>query len=234
MPGLLWLWRFYRVVPPVPPLIVVLLVATTIATGGVIVVEPTHAADALLPVFVLQAFAASSGFIVPARRGYYDMLLTRVGRRLRVHLLHCMASIFPGAVCWLALALVEMASNASTRTATLSSGSLAALWVVSCVSWAITTPLPRFAGALGWMVGLIATTTLVATGRTDLLRLLNQPSPSPASALAFLIYPGGLIGQHLASERLMTVIPGVVVATLCAAVACAWLHQTDIRLEGAQ
>jgi hypothetical protein len=162
------------------------------------------------------------------------MLLTRVGRRLHVHLFHSTASILPGVVCWAALALVEMVSSASTQTATLSSGSLAALWVVSCVSWAITTALPRFAGALGWLIGLISITTFAAPDRTDLIRVLNAPSPSPASALAFLIYPGGLVGQHLPFERLMTVAPGLMVATLCAGVACAWLHRTDIRLEAAQ
>jgi hypothetical protein len=179
-------------------------------------------------------FAASSGFVVPARRGYYDILFTRVESRTRIILMHWAASVAPGAAGWLTLALVEMAVTANVHTATLSSGSLAAMWLVSSIPWAATVALPRFAGALGWLVIFAASVLLLPASLNGLLRVLRNPDPSPLSALAFLVDPAGLVGQHLAREQWMTVAPGMSLAALCVAGACVWLTRADIRLEAAQ
>jgi hypothetical protein len=232
--GLSWLVRFFRIVPPVPPLIVGLLAVTVSVTALVILFHSARASDALVPVFLLQMFAAASGFMVPARRGYYDLLMTRVGGRLRVLLVHWAASVIPGGASWLALAVVEMVAGASTRTATLSSGSLAAMWLVSCIPWAITSGLPRFAGALIWLITFVASVTLVPEGQAGLVRILRNPQASPASAFAFLVYPVGLVGQHLTPAQMLTVVPGLVFATLCLVGTFVWLHRVDIRLEAAQ
>ena len=234
MSGFWWTVRFFRIVPPVPPLIVGLLAIATAATGVVILVHSTDATDALMAVFFLQMFAASSGFMVPARRGYYDLLLTRVGGRFRVLLMHWAASVIPGVASWLGLAVLEIVARLDTRTATLSSGSLAAMWLVSSIPWAVTAGLPRFAGALIWLITLAASVTLVPDGQTGLLRVMRSAEPTPASALAFFVHPMGLVGQHLAPAQLLTVAPGLTFSTLCVVGTCVWLHRVNIRLEAAQ
>ncbi len=232
--GALALIRFFRVVPPVPPLIVGLFAVTVSVAGAAILVDSTHASDALVLICVLQVFAASSGFVVPARRGYYDLLFTRVESRTRIVLMHWAASVAPGATGWLTLALVEMLVTSNVHTATLSSGSLAAMWLVSSIPWATTVALPRFAGALGWLVVLAASVLLQPASPNTLLRVLRDPDPLPLSALAFLVYPTGLVGQHLAGRQWITVVPGMSIATMCVVGACAWLARCDIRLEAAQ
>lgn len=229
-----WLIRFFRVVPPVPPLVVALFAITSGATSVLIVTDQSRATAALTPVLVLQIFAASSGFIVPARRGYYDLLLTRVGGRIRVLLMHWMASVIPGVSSVFVLACVEMVVTANARPATLSSGTLAALWLVSCIPWAVTTVLLRFAGGLGWVVVLAATMAFLSSNQSDFVRILETSEPSYSSAFVFLVYPMGLAGQHLTPSQLLTVGPGLGAATLAVAAVCAWLHRTDIRLEAAQ
>ena len=50
--------------------------------------RPSRSAGAMVPVLLLQLFAASSGFEVPARRGHYDLLLTSGHHRIWMALVH--------------------------------------------------------------------------------------------------------------------------------------------------
>ena len=59
------------------------------------------------PVLLLQLFAAASGFMVPARRGHYDLLLTRGDSRLAIAVVHWAMSILPGVLSWFVLAAIE-------------------------------------------------------------------------------------------------------------------------------
>src|SRR5688572_2339643 len=69
------LFRFFRIVAPVPALVSGLAAAVLVACAGLALMAP-HATSAPLPsLLVLQIFAASSGVVGPARRGYYDTLL---------------------------------------------------------------------------------------------------------------------------------------------------------------
>lgn len=234
MAGFLWLVRFFRVVPPVPPLVVGLFAAVATITAASLPLLRSPASDVLLPILILQMFAASSGFMVPARRGYYDLLLTRVGSRLRVLLTHWAASVAPGVISWLIVALVERLVTDAPHIGATSSGTLAAMWMLSSIPWALTVALPRFAGGLGWLVTAVGAAALVPNGQTGLLRAMKSPEPSVLSAAAFLVYPIGFAGHRLSSAELITAAPGIVIALLSVVGACAWLYRADIRLESAQ
>src|SRR6188472_4394562 len=115
----LYLARFFLVVPPMPLLMVGALVVATAISAVVILVDPSRAAGALTPILLLQLFACSSGFDVPARRGHYDLLLTHGEARRRVIAAHWAASAVPGALCWLLLAILDYTANSGDRRAAL-------------------------------------------------------------------------------------------------------------------
>jgi len=71
MRDLWYLVRFFHIVPPVPSMMVSTFVALTTASALAIVSDPQRASGALVPILVLQLFAASSGFSLPARRGSF-------------------------------------------------------------------------------------------------------------------------------------------------------------------
>src|SRR5678816_1999866 len=149
----LYLARFFLVVPPMPLLMVGALLVATGVSAAVIVVEPSRTSGALTPILLLQLFACSSGFDVPARRGHYDLLLTHGEARRRVIVAHWGASAAPGLLCWLLIAAVRCAiSNGSERTLLLNVGTVTAMILVSTIPWAITVRLPRFSGAIGWLL----------------------------------------------------------------------------------
>ena len=132
-----------------------------------------HATSApLAALLVLQIFAASSGVVGPARRGYYDTLLSRgVGR---------------AQILWRSLAGLDRAwcpvlgrgraarsvgaSRRRDRARARASGSLVALWLASSMPWAATVALPRFAAAIAWLVVLVTTLTTLPSGQSTLVR----------------------------------------------------------------
>ncbi len=97
--------RYFQVVGVVPPLLVGGFV---IAVGAAVIRltgDPSSAVEALTPVLLLQLFVASSGFRSPARRGYYDLLLTSGTPRWKIAIAHCLVSIGPGIVSWVCVGL---------------------------------------------------------------------------------------------------------------------------------
>src|SRR4029453_17803187 len=81
MRDLWYLVRFFYVVPPVSSLMAGTFGALTVAAAVAIMSDTRRAPGALMPILVLQTFAASSGFSLPARRGNYDLPLTRTSTR---------------------------------------------------------------------------------------------------------------------------------------------------------
>src|SRR6188474_3842015 len=130
----LYLARFFLVVPPMPLLMVGALIVATSVAAVVIVVEPSRVSGALTPILLLQLFACSSGFDLPARRGHYDLLLTHGEARGRVIVAHWIASALPGVLCWLLVAVVGYAVNRGDSRATLlNAGTLSAVMLVSTI-----------------------------------------------------------------------------------------------------
>jgi len=93
--------RYFQVVAVVPPLFLAGFVITIAASAVTLTDDPTAATEALTPVLLLQLFSASSGFQIPARRGYYDLLLTSGTPRWQIAVAHCLASVMPGITSWI-------------------------------------------------------------------------------------------------------------------------------------
>ena len=231
----LYLARFFLVVPPMPLLMVGAFVVATGVSAVVIVVEPSRASGALTPVLLLQLFACSSGFDVPARRGHYDLLLTH-GERRRVIVAHWAASALPGVLCWLVLAITGFAANSGdSRAALLSRGTLVAVVLVSTLPWATTVRLPRFSGAIGWLL-IVASLSLAAPRllAIDLSASIEGRNEWLKATWAVLVYPPLLVGQRLGARETLIVVPGLLFALVALLLAFWSINRRDIPLEAAQ
>jgi hypothetical protein len=196
--------------------------------SGVVLIEPTRTADVLMPLLLLQLFAASSGFAGPLRRGYYDMLLTRGDRRVSIAAAHWVMSVVPGVASWLGLGLVEMVSRRAFPDTTYASGTVAATVVVSTLPWAFSVALPRFSGAIGW---LAASLMAMSLWRLDEVAAEGR---LVAAAGAVLLHPGLLVGRRLDGAALLVVGPALVLAAVAMVLACLWIERADCAFEGAQ
>ncbi len=226
--------RFFRIVPTQPTLIVWTFVAIVIVGVTTILRESSRSEGAMVPVLLLQLFAASSGFEVPARRGHYDLLLTSGQRRIWMALAHWATSSAPGVMAWLTLAGVEVAATAGADTRLLTTGTFAAMGLVSTLPWAITVRLPRFSGGIGWLLALSISASVLSSG--------NLPSHASAddvgnvvwSAWAFLVYPAGFVGHNLDADGGLIAAPALVLALASMAAACRWVSRASVPLEAAQ
>ena len=189
--------RFFRVVPPVARLMVLSfgLSYGPGRCGACVGSRPRRArCDSHV---VLQVFAVSAGFAVSARRGYYDLLLTSGTGRVRTALVHWVMSMAPGVVSWVALGLFEAAVSGN-RHGIMASGTAAAMFVVSTVPWAITVALPRFAGAIGWMLLCVMAVTLTPIGdQGGAAWRASLEDQSWTAAAAFLLFPIRLVGEDV-------------------------------------
>ena len=230
-----FLARFFRVVSPVPPLLTGTFIVLSIASGAVIWSDVHRAPRTVMPVLLLQCFAASSGFSLPARRGHYDLLLTRGTPRWLIAFVHWVTSSAPGLVSWIMLAAAELLASGGHLRTLLASGTLAAVFVVSTLPWACTVALPRFAGGIGWLLVLVtcATTFAADIGREWSVGSIRIDAVAWA-AWSFLLYPAATVGQQLALAELLAVSPAVIVATVAMISACRWVAHADVPLEAAQ
>ena len=235
MRDLWYLVRFFHVVPPVPSLMtgtfVVLILASTIAIVG----DPRVAPGALAPILLLQSFAASSGFALPARRGHYDLLFTRGSSRTSIALMHWATSITPGLGSWLVLAALEILVSGGASGRLLASGTCAAVFLVSTIPWAIGVALPRFSGGIGWLLVTVTATTTFSSGvmgkwTASSTRIEELAWP----AWSFFVYPIGAVGTHLEPAQMMAVAPSIVLAACAMVTALRWVANRDVPLEAAQ
>ena len=213
--------RFFRIVTTQPSLIL-WTYAVVVLIGAVAVArDPSRSAGAMVPVLLLQLFAASSGFEVPARRGHYDLLLTSGHPRVWMALVHWTISIAPGVVAWLTLAAVEGIASGGANTGLLAAGTLAAMSLVSTLPWAITVRLPRYSGGIGWLLALAISTSVWSSMQTW-------------PAWRFLVYPAGLVGHELGVRDAVIAAPALVLALVSMAAACRWVSRASVPLEAAQ
>lgn len=235
MSRVLRLLYFFHVVPPVPRWMVATLAATTVASAALVALQPSRAAAALIPVLLVQLFAAASGFSVPARRGHYDLLLTTGEDRLWIAAAHWVMSILPGVLGWVALAVVERLATAGAAASVMSSGSAAALILVSTVPWALTVSLPRFAGAIAWLALLSFAAVLLPPDRTlALVSRLGAGGSWLEAVAALLVYPPVLAGEALVGAQAFIVLPALLLAAGAMTHAMVSIDRTDVPLEAAQ
>lgn len=229
------LFRFYRLVAPVPALVTRLALAVVAACAVLALVAPAVTTAPLASLLVLQIFAASSGVVGPARRGYYDPLLSRGIGRGQILWGHWLASASPGAGCWAVVALLdEWTTRGTDGPRALASGSLVALWLASSVPWAATVALPRFAAAIAWLVVLVTLLTTLPSGQASLVAALDGDAAAPWAAVVALVYPMGLVGRTLSSAQWAVVAPSLVLSMLAPVLAFVWFTRADIPLEASQ
>jgi hypothetical protein len=213
--------RFFRIVTTQPSLILWTFAVVILVSAVAVARDPVRSTGAMVPVLLLQLFAASSGFGVPARRGHYDLLLTSGHRRVSMALVHWATSIAPGVIAWLALAVVEGVASGGTKRGLLTSGTVAAMGLVSTLPWAITVRLPRYSGGIGWLLALAISSSV-------------WPSMQSWSVWTFLVYPAGLVGHELGVRDAVIAAPALVLAVGSMAAACRWVSRASVPLEAAQ
>lgn len=231
-----YLARFFFVAPPMPLLMIGAFAVATVVAIVSVIIDPARASSALTPVLLLQLFACASGFDVPARRGHYDLLLTHGEPRRRVIAAHWGGSAAPGILCWLLIAVVRYAiSSGSGRTLLLNVGTVTAMILVSTIPWAITVRLPRFSGAIGWLL----TAVTLSLARPDMVAVqagapIHGATEWLVTTCAVLVYPLLLVGRDLHGRDLLVVVPGVMFAIAAVSIASWSIDRRDIPLEAAQ
>lgn len=232
---MLFLVKFFWMVAPVPRLMVAAFAFVTAAGLGVIVSDPHSAARVLTPLLLLQLFAASSGFAVPARRGHFDFALTLGESRWRIAAAHWLVSILPGLGAWGVLACAELAAGRGVETSLLSSGSVAAVALTSTLPWALAVSLPRFAVAIGWL--LVLAMVEVADAGGELLARAPAGASGAAwlqTALATLVYPPRMAGTSILGPEAAAVAAALIIAGAATVAALFSIDRRDIPLEAAQ
>jgi hypothetical protein len=213
--------RFFHIVRTQPPLIVWTFGCLVVVGGAAILRDPARTAGAMMPVLLLQLFAAAAGFEVPARRGHYDLLLTSGHRRVSMGLVHWASSVAPGVISWLALAAVEAGVSRGTERQLLATGTVTAMALVSTLPWALTVRLPRYSGGIGWLLALAISTSV-------------WPSAQQWSAWSVLVYPVALVGRELGVGDVVVAAPAMILSLVAMAAACRWISRASVPLEAAQ
>ena len=139
-----------------------------------------------------------------------------------------------GAVCVL-VGFVEAVGPPGAHASALASGTVLAWALVSTLSWATTVTLPRFAGAIGWLLTLaIAATASPGAGSGRLFDSVGAGTSWLEGAVALLLYPPVIVGEDLAGPQGWLAAPAVLVATTAMVYAFGWIEHHDIPLEAAQ
>jgi hypothetical protein len=149
----LFAFRYFRVVRVVPTVFIGGFVLAIILAAIQVTTDPSAAVFALNPVLKLHLFASSSGFQLPARRGYYDLLLTSSTARWQIGVAHCGASMMPGVVSWLCVAVVEgIATHGAHAGAAEAAGTCMAFLAWSVIAWAVAVFSSRTTATIAWLV----------------------------------------------------------------------------------
>lgn len=234
MRRLLSVTRFFLVVLPMPLLMLGAFVVVTIVASGLILMDPSRAAGALTPILLLQLFASASGFEVPARRGHFDLLLTHGVPRLLIVVGHWVASVLPGLISWLAVATVCRLVAPAEAVSLFSAGTITAVAAVSTIPWAATARLPRFSGAIGWLLILVTASLLIPLPGIDITSPDSGWNAWFVAAVAVLVYPPLLVGQALTGRNGLLVLLVLILSGTAVFVAVWSISRRDIPLEAAQ
>jgi len=235
MGRVIYLVQFFRAVPPTPPLMGPAFAITVVVASAIVIADPMRVRQALMPLLMLQLFACSSGFMIPARRGHYDLVLTSGDTRLTIASVHWMMSMLPGIAAWLVVSLVEAIVLGGASVSALAPGSVVAWALVSTLPWALTVTLPRFAGAIGWLLALAVTATAAPGAlNVDLFSSIADGSSWFEAALGLLLYPPAMVGEDFAGPQVWLAAPPLLVAAFAMVYAFGWIDHEDIPLEASQ
>ena len=195
------------------------MIAVAVSGVALLVSDPSKGAEAIAPLALVQMFAASTGFTVPARRGHYDLLFTGGSRRHSIALTHFAVSVAPGTLLWLALGVAEMAAAHTAAPTSFAFGTIVLFMLVSGPVWALTAGLPRLSGAIGWLL---------------VMALWRAAGLGDRSVVGTLLCPFVLIGERLTSGVTNAAAAAIVMSVLLPMAAIAWIVRMDVPLESAQ
>lgn len=186
----------YLAVIGIHPLYAMVAMAAITGLGLVTVWLDAAELDSGLGMILLaQMFLASSGFVVRARQGHLDPLLTNRPDRTHIVVLHWVLSVAPGVLAWSIVAGAGLFLGSPAATSALVGKRSAGLVVVSSLAWAVGFALPRGAAGMLWMALLLA----VLTQRVELLADAAA-APVPITvfrhALTLMLCPFLLMGNH--------------------------------------
>ena len=192
------------------------VVAAAVIAYGVCIerLTPSFFGQVLAVTMVLQLFAASTGYRWRLRRGHFDPLLVRANR-CHIAAAHWLVSIAPGAVVWTLLTAIETAGTPNHWPDAARPAVLVLFVYVSTVTWALSTVIGRFGGAVAWLATLIALNVSGAIGwfRVSFVgrpESIGDTARSIASALvvpvSLIVDPGGVSVTILALMSAATAI----------------------------
>ncbi len=225
---------FFRVVPLHSFYMVMGLTAVSVFGVVILLMNEGQGTDALMPVLLLHVFAVSSGFTVPARRGHFDLLLTAGMPRVVIAITHWLVSAAPGVAAWLTLGVVELIVKQGSPTSAFSTGTIAAVLMISTFGWALTVSLPRLTGGVVWLVTLFVALTISAQWRAALFGAAEGHGSPAMLAIAFVLNPLFVVGTRLNVSQMLAIWPAVAAGVIAVVAACAWIARMDIGLEVAQ
>lgn len=234
MHRLLYMLRFFCLVAPLPPLMAPAMLAAGLVAAIGAGVDPDRAAPALAPLLLLQMFAAASGFMVPARRGHYDLLLTGGFNRGATAAVHWAVSALPGVAVYLAAVMTTLIVNEGEAGAIHGPGAWLALALVSTVPWAATVALPRFTGAIAWLVSISVVVAILDADAALLVRPLEHDVPLALAAGLLALNPVALVGVEKSPQAAVVMLPLVLLAAGSLMAATVWASRQDVPLEAPQ
>ena len=199
--------RFFATLNLHPPY-ALLILGATVGTGlWTTSLSPRELDSGLGMLLFVQMFLASSGFLVRARRGHFDPLLSGASDRTGLVVWHWAVSVAPGVAGWICLAAAGYFQGSPTAVSALVGGRAAAIFIVSALAWAAGFTLPRGAAGVVWIAALFG----LLVGRADLLSASSALAGSRWTVLwhaaTLVVCPFLLIGNH----------PAVAPGAICAA-----------------
>ncbi len=224
--------HFFQVVSPVPRYVRVAFVGAAVLGVWMLWLNPAEIDSALGSVLLLQMCAVSNGYHAAARRGWFDPLLVSGRRRGAIARANLLAAAWPGAAVWLVLALMETTTRHAAWPAALTPQRLAALAIVTTISWSAGLHLPRMGAAVLWMAGLLtlASTRMLLPQLAVLQARPHGPIEVGADTLAFVICPFLLLADAPAVRDPAVILCVLAVSCGTAAAGAVWMTHRDVPL----
>jgi hypothetical protein len=203
---------FFLVLRPFPGYGLVAFAA--VAAFGVLSVwwSPGELDSALGLVLFVQMFFASTGFAATAHRGHFDPMLGHDANRIAALAAQWCASIAPGLLTWLLLALCGYLAGSPVVVSALAGPRLAAFFMVSALAWSAGFALPRGAAGVLWAAVLV----WLLVRHPDLLGWAGPASSALGivrTAAALVVCPFLLIGSRVGAAPVCAAV-GFAVALL--------------------
>ncbi len=189
--------RFFAVIGLHPPYALLILAAVVGMGIWTTSLSPGELDSGLGLLLFAQMFLASTGFLVPARRGHFDPLLIGEGDRTAAVMWHWIVSIAPGIAGWVCLAGTGYFLGSPAALSAFVGGRAVALFIVSALAWTAGFTLARGAAGVVWLAALLA----LLVRRADLLPPAAMVSASNGTvvrqAATLVLCPFLLVGNHV-------------------------------------